>query len=261
MLAELTTFLIDLDGVIYRSEELIPGAREFVNWLNTNHKKYLFLTNNSFASESQVVSKLLRLHIETDGSHVLGAGQAAIQNIAHRTPGASVYIVGEPPLFDLAREYQLRIANDDYSHAQFVLVGLDRTFDYKKLTEAVLAVRSGATFIAINRDPLLPVATGVIPGCGAMVAAIEKASGITPEVVGKPQPMLLQEAMRSLNSTPAETIMIGDGLDTDIQAGKAAGTWTLLVFSGKDRPQDLAVSSIKPDYVYENLAATMEALK
>jgi len=267
---QLTTYLIDLDGVVYRGEELIPGAKEFVNWLSSNHKKYLFLTNNSFASEAQIVTKLTRLGIPTDGSHVLGAAQAAVIHIAHRFPGAYVYVVGEQPLFDLVRANGLQITNPGSHKAQpantsshkadVVLVGLDRTFDYKKLTEAVLAVRAGARFIAINRDSLLPVENGFIAGCGTIAAAIEAGSGITPEVVGKPQPMLLQEAMRLLGSHPEETVMIGDGLDTDILAGKAAGTHTLLVLSGKDSHESLEKTSIKPDYVYTSLAAVIQEI-
>jgi HAD superfamily hydrolase (TIGR01457 family) len=257
MLPPYTTYLIDLDGVVYRGEELIPGAKEFIAWLDSSQKKYLFVTNNSFASETQVLAKLARLGIKSDESHVMGAGQAAVQNIARRFPGASVYVVGEQPLFDLVHEYGLHAADRDAQKADVVLVGLDRAFDYKTLTNAVLAVRAGAVFIAINRDPLLPIVGGVIPGCGAMVGAIEGGSCTRPEVVGKPEPTLLHEAMHRLNSQPDETVMIGDGLDTDIQAGVAAGTHTLLVLSGKDSRKDLERSPVKPEHVYENLAAVI----
>src|SRR5437667_11682360 len=110
-----TTYLIDLDGVIYRGNELLPGAKEFVAWLQTHHKKFLFLTNNSFASETQVQEKLARLGIITDPSHLLGAGQAAVKNIARRFPHAILYLVGEPPLKDMLHEHQLRVA-DTESH-------------------------------------------------------------------------------------------------------------------------------------------------
>jgi len=260
-IVQFTTYLIDLDGVIYRGEELIPGAKDFVDWLNSNHKKYLFLTNNSFASEAQVVTKLTRLGIVTDRSHVLAAAQAAVTHIVHRFPGAHVYVIGEQPLFDLVRANNLQVTNASNHKVDVVLVGLDRTFDYKKLTEAVLAVRAGATFIAINRDSLLPVENGFIAGCGTMAAAIEAGSGITPEVVGKPQPMLLQEAMRLLDSRPEETVMIGDGLEIDILAGKAAGTHTLLVLSGKDSRESLKKTGITPDYVYISLAAVMQEIE
>lgn len=257
MLPAYTAYLIDLDGVIYRGEELLPGAKEFVAWLDAKQKKYLFLTNNSFASGTQVIAKLARLGITTNESHVLGAGEAAVHNIARRFPGARVYVVGEQPLLDMVQAQQLIPVAIDSSKADAVLVGLDRHFDYKKLTFATAAVRAGATFIAINRDPLLPIAGELIPGCGAMVAAIEAASSTAPEVIGKPQPALLQEAMHLLKSQPHETLMIGDGLDTDIAGGKAAHTYTLLVLSGKDSRESLTNSPFKPDFVYENLAAMM----
>jgi HAD superfamily hydrolase (TIGR01457 family) len=269
-IGQFTTYLIDLDGVVYRGEDLIPGAKEFVHWLNNNHKKYLFLTNNSFASQAQIVTKLTRLGIATDEFHVLVATQAAVTNIAHRIPGAHVYVIGEQPLFDLVCANGLQIANTSSNQAlianrsrqkvDVVLVGLDRTFDYIKLTEAILAVQSGATFIAINRDSLLPVENGFIAGCGTIVAAIEAGSGITPEVVGKPQPMLLQEAMSLLGSRPEETVMIGDGLESDILAGKAARTHTLLVLSGKDSHEILKKTSIVPDFVYTSLATVMQEI-
>ncbi len=258
MLPSYTTFLIDLDGVVYRGDQLIPGAKAFIEWLDNNHKKYVFLTNNSFASEVQVIEKLARLGIVTDGSHVLGAGQAAVQHIARRFPAGTVYVVGEQPLIEMTRAHGLRIASIDDHKADAVLVGLDRTFDYKKLDGATMAVRAGAAFIAINRDPLLPIVGSVIPGCGAMVAAIEASSEIQPEVVGKPEPLLLQEAMHKLDSQPGDTVMIGDNIGVDIKGGIAAGTHTLLVLSGKDNAASLAKSTIKPELVYEDLATIMD---
>lgn len=260
-IGQFTTYLIDLDGVVYRGEDLLAGAKEFVDWLNSNRKKFFFVTNNSFASEAQVAAKLTRMGIATDKSHVLGAAQAAVIHIARRFPGAHVYVVGEQPLFDLVRANGLQIANANSHKVDVVLVGLDRSFDYQKLTEAMLAVRAGATFIAINRDVILPVEGRFIPGCGAIVAAIEASSGVIPEVVGKPQPTLLQEAMRLLGSQPQETVMVGDGLETDILAGKATGTYTLLVLSGKASRESLEKTSIKLDYVYENLAMLIKEIE
>ncbi len=256
-----TTYLIDLDGVIYRGNALLPGAREFVEWLQEHNKKFLFLTNNSFASEMQVLEKLERLGIATDETHLLGAGQAAVKNIARRFPAALVYVVGEPPLIDLVQQHHLQVAPLDAHQADVVLVGLDRHFDYQKLTGAVIAIRTGAQFIAINRDALLPVANGYVPGCGTMVAAIEAGSGVTPQVIGKPEPALLQEAMRQLHSQPEETVMIGDSLAVDILGGKAAGTHTILVLSGNDSRESAAKFPIKPDYIYQDVAALLADLK
>jgi HAD superfamily hydrolase (TIGR01457 family) len=256
-----TTYLIDLDGVVYRGNELLPGAKEFTDWLEANSKKYIFLTNNSFATGPQILAKLEKLGIVSDSAHLLSAGQAAVQNIARRFPKGIVYVVGEQSLADLVLAQNLKVASLNAQYADAVLVGLDRTFNYAKLTTAIRLVRTDSLFITINRDPLLPVAGGFLPGCGALAAAIEAGSGISPEVVGKPEPMLLQEAMHQLQSEPFETVMIGDGLDVDILGGQAAGTHTLLVLSGRNTREDVEKSSIKPDYVYEDLADLVADLK
>jgi HAD superfamily hydrolase (TIGR01457 family) len=255
-----TTYLIDLDGVVYRGNEVLPGAREFVQWLEANQKKYLFLTNNSFATSEQILAKLTQMGIVSTTEHLLTAGQAAVQNISHRFPNGRVYVVGESSLLDLVHAYKLHTVPVDSSEADVVLVGLDRFFDYQKLTCATKIVRSGAPFITINRDPLLPISGDLIPGCGSLAAAIESASGVHPEVVGKPEPMLLVEAMRLLGSQPAETVIIGDGLDVDILAGKNAGTHTLFVLSGRNSREDLARSPIQPERVYADLAAVLKDL-
>ena len=257
-----TTYLIDLDGVIYRGNELLPGAKEFVAWLEAQHKKYVFLTNNSFATYTQILAKLDRLGIPSDVDHLMSAGQAAVQNIARRVPGGRVYVVGEQPIIERVEEQGLKVAEFDAEEADVVLVGLDRSFDYDKLSCAIHIILDGALFITVNRDPLLPVAGGFLPGCGALAAAIEAGTGVSPEVVGKPEPMLLREALTRLKSSPEETVMVGDGLDVDILAGQAAGTHTMLLLSGRASREDVATSSIKPDHVYENLAEVLtEATK
>lgn len=253
-----TTYLLDLDGVVYRGNELLPGAREFVQWLETTQKKYLFLTNNSFATGAQILGKLARLGIISENTHLLTAGQAAVRNIARRLPGGSVYVVGEAPLIELVESQGLRVVPSDISEADAVLVGLDRAFNYEKMACAANAIRAGALFITINRDPVLPISGGFVPGCGSLAAAIECASGVTPEIVGKPEPMLLLEAMELLGSEPGETVMVGDGLAIDILAGERAGTHTLLVLSGSNSRADAERSEVKPDHIYVDLAAVLQ---
>lgn len=252
-----TTYLIDLDGVVYRGNELLPGAREFLQWLEATHKKYLFLTNNSFATGAQILAKLARLGIVADSAHLLTAGQAAVQNIARRLPAGRVYVVGEQPLIELVEAQGLSVVPVESAEADAVLVGLDRTFDYEKMACAANAIRAGALFVTINRDPVLPVAGGFEPGCGSLAAAIECASGVSPEIVGKPEPMLLLEALTLLGSVPDETVMIGDGLAIDILAGQRAGMHTLFVLSGSNSRADVERFNIQPEHIYADLAAVL----
>src|SRR5260370_17421395 len=207
-----TTYSIDLDGVIYGGNKRLQGVREFIGWLETNSKKYLFLTNNSFATGEQILAKLQRLGIAADAAHLLSAGQAAVQHNSRRFPGGVVYVIGEQPLLDLVRSQHLVVADAHAEKADAVLVGLDRTFDYAKLNSAIRAIRAGAFFITINRDALLPVEDGFIPGCGTLAAAIEAASGVTPEEVGKPEPLLLQAATNIHHTQPAHTPLIRHSL-------------------------------------------------
>jgi HAD superfamily hydrolase (TIGR01450 family) len=166
--------------------------------------------------------------------------------------------VGEQSLITLVEAQGLSVTAG--READAVLVGLDRSFDYQKMADAADAIRAGAIFVTINRDPVLPVVGGFLPGCGSLAAALECASGVSPQVVGKPEPMLLLEALQSLGSRPEETVMVGDGLAIDILAGQRAGAHTLLVLSGSSSLADVEQSSLKPDHIYADLAAVMEEL-
>lgn len=257
-----STYLIDLDGVVYTGDSLCEGAREFVQWLDARDKKYLFLTNSSAAGQVQVADKLRRLGIGIDTDRVIGAGEAAVRSIARRFPGAGVYLVGEPAMAQLLLKHGLTLANETPGQARVVLCCLDRAFDYAKLAGAVTAIRGGALFITANRDPLLPVGPGrLMPGCGAIAAAIEAASGVTPEVVGKPEPTLFVEALRKLGSLPADAVMIGDNLNIDVRGGHSAGMATLLVLSGVGKRADLPTAAIAPDHVYAHLGALLADLQ
>jgi HAD superfamily hydrolase (TIGR01457 family) len=256
-----SAFLIDLDGVVYRGNMLCRGAREFVEWLEAHRKKYLFLTNSSAASQSQVRAKLVELGIDAAPGRVLGAGEAAVRHLARRLPGGNTYLVGEPSMRALLLEHGLRVAGDGDVRVDAVLCCLDRAFDYDKLAAAVRAVRAGAVFLAANRDPLLPVAGGVLPGCGALVAAIEAASGVTAEVVGKPQPLLFAEAMAVLGAVPEDTLMIGDNLGIDVLGGRRAGADAALVLSGISTAADVPQAPAAPTHVFEDLADLLDGLR
>lgn len=293
-LARFRAFILDLDGVVYRGERILPGARELVNWADATGRRVLFLSNNSFATVEEVAAKLARLGVAQPQGRTLTAGWAAAQAIASRFPGGSVYALAVPSVASMLRDAGLRLVADepptsaapamatDADHAEApatntphisaqhpaerpdaVLVGLDRTLTYARLRQALRAILAGAAFYGVNRDPRLPIEDGFEPGTGALVAALEYASGLTAEVIGKPGPGVVYQALQRLGAGPEATLMIGDALDLDVVAGHAAGLNTALVLSGLSTAGDAAVATgqRKPDYVFADLAALLVALK
>lgn len=260
-LKDFRAYLLDLDGVIYRGELLLPGARELVGWLDATGRKMMYLSNNSIATPDEVGAKLKRLGMPRPEGRVFTAGLAATQMVAHRFPGGSVYVLGMPPVESMAEAVGLRVIRDGDEEEQpdAVLVGLDRTLTYARLRRALRAIMGGAAFFSVNRDPRLPVEDGYEPGTGALAAALEYATGKRAEIAGKPAPGIVLEAMRLLDVRPDETLMIGDGLDLDIVAGHAAGVTTALVLTGltsAGQAQE-ATGERKPDLVYADLTALL----
>jgi 5'-nucleotidase len=257
-------YLLDLDGVIYRGTLLLPGARELVEWIDATGRKALYLSNNSFATPEAVAAKLARLGMPQPYGRVFTAGQAAVQAIAERFPGGRVYMLTVPSLDALAERAGLRpVWRDDIDGdaPDAVMVGLDRTVTYERLSRGLRAILAGAAFVGVNRDPRLPVEDGFEPGTGSLVVALEYASGKRAETIGKPAPGIVLEAMRLLHADPASTLMIGDGLDLDIVAGHAAQVTTALVLTGLTSREEAATASgaRRPDMVFPDLPTLLQA--
>ncbi len=265
-------FAIDLDGVFWRGSRKLPGADEFLAYLHQMHIPYRFLSNNSMISAEDTAEKLRKFGFPTTNEHVVTAGSAAVAYVARSFPHGNVWVTGLPTLRQLAASHGLRVLNLERNDApdllefpaecaDAVLVGLDRSVTYTGLQQANCALRAGAAFIAVNKDPVIPMEQGLDPGCGAILAALETASGRKAEIIGKPAPRLLLESIQQMNTTPANTLMIGDALDMDIAAGNAAGTDTLLLLSGVSTMQDVAASPFKPTYIRQNLQDALPLLK
>lgn len=258
------TYLLDLDGVIYRGNILLPGARELVEWIDATGCQALYLSNNSFATPEEVAAKLTRLGMPRPEGRVFTAGLASVQAVAERFPGGTVFMLTMPSVEAMAVRAGLRpVWHDDVDSEtpDAVVVGLDRTLTYGRLSRALRAVLQGAAFYGVNRDPRLPVEDGFEPGTGSLVAALEYASGQIAETIGKPEPGIALEAMRLLNADPASTLMIGDGLDLDIVAGHAANVTTALVLTGLTTATEaaLATGNRRPDIVFPDLVALLQA--
>ncbi len=254
-------YFLDLDGVVYRGNERLPGAREFIDWIEATGRSYLYLSNNSMSTPAQVAARLERLGMPAPLERVVTAGSAAASYLGHTYPGARAYVLGLPPLAQMVAEAGLCVLSEaEGAQAEVVLVGLDRSLTYARLSVAVQAVLNGAAFVTVNRDPLLPVEGRLEPGAGAVAAAVEASTGVSPYMVGKPEPGIVLEALRKIGARPEEAAMIGDGITLDIPAGHNAGVSTILLLSGITSREQLADAAIQPDAVYDHLAALLADL-
>jgi 4-nitrophenyl phosphatase len=258
-LAELRGFLIDLDGVVYTGEEVIPGAPEFFRLLRRRAVPFLLITNNSSRRAEQFAARLAGMGIEVEPAEILTSAQATAEHLAGvAPPGSTAFVIGEEGLRSCLEARGFRLI--DEASADFVVVGLDRSFDYRKLTTAVRAVAGGARFVGSNPDVTLPMEDGLVPGAGSFQAAISAATGVEPLIVGKPELPMLRLGSRLLGCQPSQVAVVGDRLDTDIAGGLRAGMTTILVLSGIVDAATAEASPIEPDYVLRDLAELGERL-
>jgi 4-nitrophenyl phosphatase len=249
-LASIQGFIIDIDGVLYRGGQPLAGAREFIEFLQAEGTPFLLLTNNSTRTPAQYVDKLRRMGIEVDEETTLTSAQATAIYLEQAAPGARVYLIGEEGLRAEIAGRGFILAEED---VEFVVVGMDTHLTYDKLRMATLAIRRGATFIGTNPDRTFPSEEGIVPGCGAILAALEAATDVRPLVIGKPQRTMFDLALARMGTGQGTTAVLGDRLDTDILGGKEAGLLTILVLSGVTSRRDMENSSIVPDRVFEGL--------
>ena len=252
-------YILDLDGVIYRGSEVIAGASDAVNRL-LDGARVVFLTNNSTKSRCAVAAKLNASGIRCREGDVITAGYAAAVYLRNRYGARKIYPIGEAGLIRELTEQGHEIdegedvdANTN-ANADFVVVGLDRDFTYEKLRTGLWNLMNGAELIATNTDPLLPVEHGFLPGAGAIVSALETASGRPAFVVGKPNPPMMDIVLGHLRIPAHECTLVGDRLDTDILAGTRCGMNTVLVLSGVETEESVRQSDIKPDIVIGSIA-------
>ncbi len=255
-LAGVRGLLVDLDGVVYAGREPIPGAGWFLATARRHALPFQLVTNNSTSGPTQVAQRLHGMGIDVAPDEILTSALATAAFVRARgRPGEKVLVVGEEGLREAVTDAGLQVADAD--PAGWVVVGLDRQFDYAMLTAATRAILGGARFVATNVDALLPVEGGqVLPGAGSIVAAIQAATGVEPTVVGKPEPELFRRGVERLGlADPAQVAMVGDRLDTDIVGARGAGLQTVLVLTGVTRPETAPRWQAQPDLVVASLAA------
>ena len=248
-------FLIDMDGVLYRGSELIRGADEFIRRLRREAIPFCLLTNNSQRTRRDVVAKLARLGVEVEESHVFTSAMATARFLAQQRPGGTAFVIGEGGLLNALHQHGFAVVDHD---PDYVVVGEGRTFNLELVEAAVRMILGGAKLIATNLDPSCPTDHGIRPGCGAMVAMLEAATGVKAFGVGKPSPIMMRAARKELGLATDETFMIGDTMETDILGAVQLGFHTVLVLSGGTRESDLPRYAYKPDLVVESLAELAE---
>ena len=213
-------FISDMDGVIYHGNLLLPGVREFVDWLEKNGKEYIFLTNSSERSPKELKQKLHRLGLDVGEEHFYTSALATASYLKSQCPGGSAYVIGEAG-----------------------------GYSFEKIQKAVHLVRNGAKLLGTNPDITGPVENGIAPACRALISPIEMACGRQAYFIGKPNPLMMRHAQSRLNASPEDTVIIGDRMDTDVVAGIESGMDTVLVLSGVTSLESMATYPYQPHYV------------
>ena len=259
--------IIDMDGVLWHGSQPLPGLTEFFQTLHERQIRYILATNNASLTPEQYVAKLADMGVTVERHLILTSAMAtALYLTEHTDPKKTrIFVIGEDgarqPLLELGFTLTgLYEVNED-NKADIVVCGLDRKLTWDKLTTATMNIIAGARFIGTNADTTLPVEQGLALGNGAVLAALQAATGVNPVTIGKPEPIIYQQAMTLLGSDPAETIAIGDRLDTDILGAIRTGIRSLMVLTGISTEQDLMASDFQPTWVMPDLRAVTEALK
>ena len=253
-LAAIRNLIIDMDGVLWLGNQPMPGLVEFIDTLRRLGIRFILATNNASKTVEEFVAKLAQFETTIHPDEILTSPQATAAYLAQHAPDARIFVIGEPGLIsELTRQSLTVVSQDSPAGATHVVVGWDRQLTYAKLVEACLLIRAGATFIGTNPDVTYPDARGIVPGNGATLAALRVSTSVEPIIIGKPQPEMMIQAMQRLGSTPQNTAVLGDRLDTDILGGQNAGLTTLLVLSGVTSREAVLADSIQPDYIFEDI--------
>ena len=245
-------YICDMDGVLVFGSQPIPGANEFIKRLQTAGAKFLVLTNNSLYTQRDLHVRLLRIGLDVPPSAIYTSALATAQFLATQQADGSAYVIGEAGLTTALHDvgYIITDQNPDY-----VVLGETLSYSFERITQAMRLVAAGARFIATNPDVAGPGEGGMVPGTGAVAALISAATGIQPYYIGKPNPLIMRTALRTLDAHSEDSVMVGDRMDTDIIVGTQSGLETILVLTGVTRREDVARYPYRPTHIVESVAA------
>lgn len=248
----------DMDGVLWRGMQPLPGLVALFDFMQVQALPFVLATNNSGRHPTSYVDKLAGMGVAgIEPRHIVSSGTATVDYLkAHFSIDTPLYVVGNDGLFQLLGEAGFTI---DAAKAHVVVVGIDFDFTYDKARTATMLIRNGAQFIGTNPDLTFPTPDGLVPGAGSVIKMIEVASDVPPTIIGKPQAAMFEVALERLGTSAAETLMIGDRLNTDIVGAAQAGLQTALVLTGVNTRTDLAASPLQPTYIFDDLNALLAA--
>ncbi len=260
-----------MDGVLWHGEQAIAGLNDFFQVLREKKIPFVLATNNASHTNQQYINKLARMGVAVTAKEILTSGMATALYLAqHKDPASTrVFVLGEDGAIQPLREqgfiltdlYQLSTEATPGQGADIVVCGKDESINWDKLSTATLNLRAGAEFIATNGDTTLPTERGLVQGNGAILAALHAATGCTPKVIGKPEPIIYQQALMLLGSTAENTIAIGDRLDTDILGAVRTGMRSLMVLTGASTVEDIERVDYTPTWIMPDLKAVTDALR
>ena len=251
LLHSIRSLIVDMDGVLYRGTEIIPGTREFLDFLREREIGFSLATNNATRTPQQFVDKLAGMGVSVNPGEILTSALATASYLAEiASSGARVFVVGQDGLRAALRDKGFMLVEEA---ADYVVAGMDFEICYEQLAQASLQIRAGARFIGTNPDKTFPSERGILPGAGSLLAFLEAASGVQPVIIGKPETAMMEQAMVLMAAQAESTAVLGDRLETDILAGRRAGLVTLLVLSGVTDRDTLSNSEYEPDLIYEDV--------
>lgn len=244
-------FICDMDGVIYHGNKILDGVADFVNWMISNNKKFVFLTNSPEKTPHELSMKLERMGLKVPPENFYTSAMATAAFLKSQNPGCTAYVIGEAALTKALydQEIYMNDVNPDY-----VVVGETRTYNFEKLEKAIELVNKGAKLIGTNPDITGPTEHGIMPATGSLIAPIEIATGKKAYFVGKPNPLMLRHGLKKINCHSDEIAFIGDRMDTDIIAGIESNVDTVLVLTGVTSLSDIDKFPYRPKYILNGVA-------
>jgi NagD protein len=255
---KITSWLMDMDGVLVREQLAIPGANEFLTRLRELGMPFLVLTNNSIYTPRDLAARLRRSGLDVPESAIWTSALATAQFLDDQRPGGSAFVIGESGLTTALHDHGYTMSETE---PDYVVLGETRTYSFERITQAIRLIAAGSRFIATNPDNVGPTPDGPLPATGSVAALISRATGVDPYYVGKPNPLMMRSALNAIEAHSESTAMIGDRMDTDVVAGLEAGLATILVLTGVTTPGEAERYSYRPSKIVDSVADLIEQLE